>query len=292
MRKTSAPVHSEQAARATSAAVLERLLNESKAREDALRHERDVYAEAYEHERQATERLRALDEMKNAFLAAVSHELRTPLTSVLGFAETLEQNGENVDPRMQRELVERIAANARKLERLLSDLLDLDRAQRGILGPYRRRVDVGELARRTAEEWMRHNAERHVLIDAPGASADVDPAKVERIIENLLANAGKHTPAGTPIWLSVRSGPEGTTLVVEDAGRGVPDEMKQSIFQPFVRGAWEDRRPHGSGIGLSLVARFAEMHGGSAWVQDREGGGASFRVFLPSAETQPAKASA
>jgi signal transduction histidine kinase len=107
---------------------------------------------------------------------------------------------------------------------------------------------------------------------------DVDRAKVERIVENLLNNAARHTPAGTPIEVLVIEEGHGVVVVVEDEGPGVPDDVKDEIFEPFRQG--ESARG-GVGIGLSLVQRFAELHGGSACVEDRKGGGARFVVTLP-----------
>jgi len=118
-------------------------------------------------------------------------------------------------------------------------------------------------------------------VDAEPVMAWIDPAKVERIVENLLVNAARHTPDGTPVWLRVTAEADGVLLCVEDAGPGVPPDLRQTVFEPF-RQATENR-PHapGVGVGLALVARFAELHGGRAWVEERPGGGASFKVFLP-----------
>ena len=102
---------------------------------------------------------------------------------------------------------------------------------------------------------------------------------VERIVENLLANAAKHTPGDSRIWVRVERREGGALIVVEDDGPGVPAEDREAIFEPFRRGA-VPARSAGMGVGLALVARFAELHGGRAWVEEREGGGASFRVFL------------
>jgi signal transduction histidine kinase len=125
--------------------------------------------------------------------------------------------------------------------------------------------------------------EREVAIDADQVEANVDAAKVERIVENLIANAARHTPTGTALWIRVAKEPMGVLLIVEDAGPGVPDGMKEAVFEPFRQGNGGPNPSPGVGVGLSLVARFAELHGGSAWVQDRPGGGASFRVYLPDA---------
>ena len=229
-------------------------------------------------EREAAERLRALDEMKNAFLAAVSHELRSPLTSILGLSLTLEQTEMPADDRS--DLLGRLAANARKLDRLLKDLLDIDRLSRGIVTPNYRPTDLGELVRRTVES-LDLAVQRSVLVDAAPIVIPVDPAKMERIVENLLANAIRHTNSNTRIWVRAWTADGGALIAVEDDGPGVPPEIQQAIFEPFRQGPTASPHSPGTGIGLSLVAMFAELHGGRAWVQDREGGGASFRVFLP-----------
>jgi signal transduction histidine kinase len=250
--------------------------------EEALRRSEQKYSEAFRREREATQRLRALDEMKNTFLEAVSHDLRTPLTSILGSAVTLEHSGLDIPREDAMDLLHRIAANARKLERLLSDLLDLDRLQRGIVSPQRRRVDVTEIVRQAARESDLLSG-REVELDADEVVVNVDPAKVERIVENLMANAARHTPPGSPMWIRVQAQDGGVLVTVDDAGPGVADELKQAVFEPFRRADLARSPSPGVGIGLSLVARFAELHGGRAWVQDRPGGGSSFRVFLPDA---------
>jgi PAS domain S-box-containing protein len=251
--------------------------------EDALR-------EAYEREREAAERLRSVDEMKNAFLSAVSHELRTPLSSVLGFAVTLQRDDPPLPEEDRREMLDRLAANAQKLQQLLADLLDLDRMARGILEPQRQPVDVAELVLRVTEE-IEHSGHL-ITVDAEPVVAQVDGPKIERIVENLVINAAKHTPEGTAVRVGVRRQGEGVLLVVDDEGSGIPDYMKEAIFRPFERGTEARRNSAGTGIGLSLVARFAELHGGRAWVEDRAGGGSSFRVFLPGGLSQQHEASA
>ena len=112
---------------------------------------------------------------------------------------------------------------------------------------------------------------------------------MERVVENLLTNAGRHTTPDTPVWVKVARRDEDVLLTVEDAGGGVPKELRTALFEPFRQGPGAAAHAPGVGIGLSLVARFAELHGGRAWVQDRPGGGASFQVLLPDA-TDPATA--
>ena len=257
-------------------------VTEGKRAEQALRRSEQKYSEAFHREREATRRLRALDEMKNTFLEAVSHDLRTPLTSILGSAVTLEQSGMDIPREDAVDLLRRIASNARKLERLLGDLLDLDRLQRGIITPQRRRIDVGALVRGAVREFEQLGG-RKVECGSDELIANVDPPKVERIVENLLSNASRHTSPESRIWARVERREDGLLLVVEDEGGGVPDDLKDAIFEPFRQGPGPASASPGVGVGLSLVARFAELHGGRAWVEDRPGGGASFRVLLAEA---------
>jgi PAS domain S-box-containing protein len=241
----------------------------------------ETLRESERREHAAAERLRTLDDMKNTFLAAVSHELRSPLTSILGLSLTLERTT-GLAEEDRHDLVIRLSANAQKLDRLLKDLLDLDRLNRGIVEPQRRTCDVGALARGTLAT-LEALSERHVIVSTDDVELEVDAAKVERIVENLLTNAVRHTPTDGTIWLRVKGRPDGVTIVVEDDGSGVADELRTTIFEPFRQGPAAPSHSPGTGIGLSLVSRFAELHGGRAWVQDRPGGGASFRVFLPRA---------
>ncbi len=249
-------------------------ITERKLAEQALR-------ESARHERDAAERLRALDEMKNTFLAAVSHELRSPLTSILGLSITLERAPEMpVDDRI--DLLERLAFNARKLDRLLKDLLDIDRLNRGIVEPQYRSVDIASLTRLCVES-LETLGDRVIEIDAQPLVLTVDPPKLERIVENLVTNAARHTHSTSRIWVKVEPWDGGALLSVDDDGPGVPADLRDAIFEPFRQGPTAAPHSPGTGIGLSLVARFAELHGGRAWVEDRPAGGAAFRVFLPTA---------
>jgi two-component system sensor histidine kinase KdpD len=169
--------------------------------------------------------------------------------------------------------------NAVKLQRMLADLLDLDRLGRGTLRPRRAAAEVGDLIRRVVAESDFVQG-RRVEVQASAMVLPVDAPKVERIVENLLANAAKYSPPGTPIWVRVTRVPEGAVIAVEDLGPGVPEEMRDAIFEPFQQGPNASLHSPGVGIGLALVARFAELHGGRAWWEERAGGGSSFRFLL------------
>ena len=231
--------------------------------------------DALEREHEQAEHLRSTDELKNTLLHTLSHDLKGPITAVLAATTALKRP--DVEESERQELLDGMAVRARRMDRLLGDLLDLERLGRHDLRPSWSPVDVGELVRDVVAESDVLDG-RVVEVDAPRLLALVDPPKVERTIDNLLVNAARHTPHGTRIWVRVLAQDGGVLVCVEDEGPGVPDELKDSIFEPFRKG--EAGTP-GSGIGLSLVSRFAEFHGGRAWVQDRPGGGAAFFVFFP-----------
>ena len=142
---------------------------------------------------------------------------------------------------------------------------------------------MGALANRVMHECEALSA-HPVRVDADRVLVEVDPTMIERVIENLLVNAARHTPLGTPVRVSVRERTDGVELVVEDEGPGIPDDLKLILFESFRQGP--DSNGGGVGIGLSLVKRFAELHGGTARVEDRPGGGARFVIALPGRITQ------
>ena len=232
--------------------------------------------DAVEREHAGVERLRAMDELKNTLLHTLSHDLKGPLTAILGAAMTLQRP--DLTEVEAHEILTGMAHRARRMDRLLTDLLDLERLGRGMMEPTCFPVDVGQLV-----SDLVHGCEalqgRQVELLARPVVVPADPPKLERIVENMLTNVARHTPRSTRVWVRVLPEDGGAVVVVEDDGPGVPDDLKRSVFEPFHRGP--DAATAGSGIGLSLVARFADLHGGRAWVEDRRGGGASFRVFLP-----------
>jgi PAS domain S-box-containing protein len=222
---------------------------------------------------------RQADRLREDILSAVSHELRTPLTSVLGFALTLERRRKELPDEAVEATVTELSRAARRLERLLGDLLDVERLRRGLVVVRREPTDVLGLVEAVVAACPLDG--RGVSIAGAPLQADIDAPKVERIVENLVVNAVRHTPAGSAIRVRLEVEDGDLLLVVEDDGPGVADEFKEAVFETFNRGANMLSVTPGTGIGLSLVARFAALHGGRAWVEDAPGGGASFRVRLP-----------
>jgi signal transduction histidine kinase len=249
----------------------------------ALSEREQELKDALRRELAAADRLRAADAMKDTFLRAVSHDLRTPLTAMLGVAVTLERTRLNLPREQALDLVAMLVEKTKKLERLLKDLLDLNRLEEGVLEPNRSLTDVRELVHRVVTE-VDQLAGWPIDIEAEPIQAFIDGPKVERIVENLLLNTTRHTPPGTRVWVKALARGPDLELIVEDAGPGVPAELAGTIFEAFRRGegpAPTMAHARGVGIGLSLVARFAALHGGHAWVDERWGGGAAFHVLLP-----------
>ena len=239
-------------------------------------------------ELRTAEDLRHMNGVKDTLLHAVSHDLKGPLAAILGAMQTLRREAQlALTPEELESLYTMIEQSGHKMDRLVDDLLDLDRLDRGQLQPHRVPADVGGLARRIAREST--SLDGHpVRIDADTVLVSVDAAKVERIIENLLLNAAKHTPPATPVRVRVTARADGVELAVEDEGPGIPEDLRVELFDAFRRGP--NAGGSGVGIGLSLVKRFAELHGGSAHVEDRVGGGARFVVWLPGNVSQESPA--
>jgi K+-sensing histidine kinase KdpD len=214
---------------------------------------------------------------RSALQDAVAVEVRRPLTSILGVTLALRHN--DPDSRDGQELVRQLAMNARKLDRMVGVLLELDRLADGSLRPYRRRTDLQALVRRVVEESPDMPG-RNVHVEAEKVVAAVDPTMTEQMVETLLTNASGRTSPGSPVWITVSSDPEGAIIAVDDTGPDVPEELRNALT------ASPEEQKRGAGRGhvptsLTVLQRLAEVHAGRAWVEEREGGGASFRVFLP-----------
>lgn len=239
---------------------------------------RETLQQAFVHSRQEVDDLRDLDEWKNVLLAAAAHDLLSPLSVIETGAQTLLER-DTLPAAARTEMVGRIASQARRLRRLLSDLLDLDRLTRGVIRAERSLVWVDEVV---SDALKAVPLEDHPLeMDLVPVSAEVDPVRVGQIAMNLVGNAVNHTPAGTPIRVALENTPDAVVLTVEDRGPGVPDDLKSQMFAPFVTRPRHDKDQGGSGLGLSLVHLFASLHGGTVAVEDRPGGGARFAVRLP-----------
>lgn len=234
--------------------------------------------EALQRQREAAARLRDLDDTKNAFLLAVSHDLRAPLSAIVMLAQLLADAP--VQPRERaRRIGDSIAANVARVQRVQRDLLDLDRLARRAVVLVRRTVHLPALIEHLvlSADAVDHAVSTRVEV----AQAMLDEAVVSRILDNLVSNALRHTPRGTPVEVAVEPWDGGVLITVADRGPGIASERRRSLFRSFP-GAQDDptRSGQGMGLGLHLVSRFAALHGGRAWVEETPGGGATFRVTL------------
>ncbi len=235
-------------------------------------------------------RARLLDEMeglRRALVGAVSHDLRTPLATIKVSASTLVEAGAELSPDDARELAELVDAQADRLDRLVSNLLDMTRVQAGALVLRRQPVAVPELleeavlvlGRSARREDLRWRASR----DLP--PVDADPVLARQVLANLLDNAFRHSPPGAPVTVHAAEREDGRVEIrVSDSGPGVPAEDRSSVFQMF------ERREAGGrgGLGLAIAKAFVEAHGETIWMdpptgQDAERG-ARFAFTLPRAE--------
>ena len=226
-------------------------------------------------EREVSLKLREVDRLKTTLMRAASHDLRTPTATILGAAETLRHL--SLDEAEARALLAAISRGASRLSGLLDDLLDAESLQAGVVELSAEPADVGEVVR-DAVASLEIPDEMDLRLDLQPAHATVDRARVGRIVENLVMNAIRHAPGSGVVWVLVRPHEGGAEIVVEDQGPGVPEADRGTIFAPFRRG---DTEAPGTGLGLAIVEGFVGLHGGRVWVEDRLGGGASFRVFLP-----------
>lgn len=225
-------------------------------------------------------RLQRSEEIRLAFLRATSHELRTPLAAIVGLAETLERHDGVLEDEVRSSLLERLTVNAGRLTALIDDLLDVDRLSAGLITAHRVPHDLEVLVRRVVEE---HGSSQHrVELDLEPVTAQVDPPKLERVVVNLVANAGRHTPAGSTIRVRLWRRDAEVVLTVEDDGAGIDPGYLDEIFEPFVQGPvdHEPAQP-GTGLGLTLTRELVHLHGGTLRVANRPEGGARFEVVLP-----------
>lgn len=226
-------------------------------------------ARATEGELAKRRHLAALGEMS----AVLAHEIRNPLASLKGHAQLLEEQLAGEDRKLAK--AKRIVEEAVRLEQLTNTLLDFVR-----VGKIKRAAaDPRALARRAAE--LTGGARVEIADQAAPASFELDSMRVEQALVNLLRNALQVSPPGTPVQLKVAKETGGLLFVVADRGAGVPADLRERIFEPFVSG-----RTQGTGLGLAVVSRVAELHGGRAEVADRPGGGSEFSLWLPD---EPAK---
>jgi len=226
-----------------------------------------------------------VDDQREELREAVATELRRPLTSIMGLTLAMK----HADPSSSNgaTMIKQLGASARRLERLVVQLIELDGIANGSFVPNKRRVDLKAIVRRVVDETP-DISELDVRVHAEHAAVETDPALTEQMVEILLTNASRRSAAGSPVWVQVSSDASGAVIAVDDTCSEIPAGMRvegAAAGSPDGSGPGQ-KRPKGA-TGLALLSRLAELHGGKAWVEARSGGGASFRVFLPSASQEP-----
>jgi PAS domain S-box-containing protein len=247
--------------------------------------ERKRMEEELEEARKAAE---AAAQAKSEFLTVISHEIRTPLALILGPLATLLARGEEaVSPRARASLL-CVQRNARRLHRLVDDVLDYQKIEAGKLRLDWESVDVAELCADAVDDARpaadQRGLELSLIVDPALRTVPLDRRKFEKIVLNLLGNALKFTPPPGRVVLSLSAAPDCFELAVEDTGPGIPADKRHLLFQRFQQLDGATTRKHeGTGIGLSLVKDLVEMMGGAVGVTSEPGAGSRFFVRIPRA---------
>lgn len=251
----------------------------------AVEQQRDDLLES---ERAQNERLRELDGLKDEFVALISHELRTPLTSIVGYLE-LALDDVDTTSDQHRSYLEVVERNAERLLRLVGDLLFVAQIEAGKLDLAWNEVEVETLVAQCVEANQPAATQAGLVLVAESGWAGVipgDPARLAQVLDNLISNAIKFTPAAGRVTVRVAREDDLVVLEVEDSGMGIPVEEQQHLFDRFfrARGAGEKAIP-GTGLGLSIAQAIAHAHDGSISVTSTEGIGTTFRIELPLTRT-------
>ncbi len=248
----------------------------------------DVTAERNEHDRLAAAKAEAeqLSANKSQFLAVMSHELRTPLNAVVGFAELLNMPAKDGEEDKRREHLQIILDSSRHLLRLINDMLDFTRIEKGGMTLVEQETDAAELVE-VAVKMCRSAAERSdntvIANIADGIALRCDIMRLTQILTNLVTNALKFSPAGGFVHVGFERGLDGSlSIYVRDAGLGIAGADLERIFEPYVQAdEGTSRRYGGVGLGLAIARRIALLHGGNVTIESELGVGTTARLVLP-----------
>ncbi len=251
-------------------------------------------AEAFEQQRAAVEELERLNRAKSDFVSIVSHEFRTPLTGIQGFSEMMQS--EDLTLEEMREYAGDINKDAHRLNRMITEMLDLDKMESGRMEIHHEPVDLNAIVTEAADH-LRPNAPDHPLslrLDPMVGEMSADRDKLTQVLTNLLSNAVKYSPNGGEIVVSTRVEGNAVHIVVRDHGMGIPKKALETIFERYGRvESLATRHIQGTGLGLPIVRQIVQLHGGAVWVESTVGEGSVFHVTLPrrmAAQTDVAEA--
>jgi signal transduction histidine kinase len=234
---------------------------------------------------QLSSQLEALETTRRDFVANVSHELRTPITIVGGFAETLVDD-DDVPVAQRRQFAKSILDNARRMQRIVDDLLDLSRIESGGWVPRPMDTDltvaVAEVVALVRDTADKKGVSVTATLANDATRAYLDRTALRQILTNLTENAIRHTPAGGAITIFTTAERGGVWVGVRDTGEGIAAEHLSRVFERFYRvDTGRSREAGGTGLGLAIVRHLAESHGGTAQAQSDVGRGTTMRVFFP-----------
>jgi signal transduction histidine kinase len=249
-------------------------------------------ARLFEREQQAVIDLREAQRMQRDFLAVVSHELRTPLTAISGFAETLRAaRGGGLSGDDVAAVAQRIERASRRLERLIVDLLDISQLERTSLQVNLQAADLGAVVQGVVDELPSSGHEVRVVVEPDLPPAQADERRVRQVLEHLLDNARKFSPAGSAIEVRLAREGEGVVaLSVADEGVGIPPAVRDRVFERFFQVESSSTRPAGGlGVGLYLVQRLCDLMGATVSVDSVVGRGTRFTVHIPVADVAVAR---
>jgi two-component system sensor histidine kinase KdpD len=232
------------------------------------------------------------ERQRNALLSSVSHDLRTPLSVITGAASALLQSAHPLGSAARRDLAETIHEEAQRLDRLVRNLLDMTRLASGKVQVAKEwqpiEEVIGAALGRLAEQL--HGRAVDVRIPPGLTPVPIDGLLIEQALINLLENAAKYTPSGTPLELSAVEDGGAVVVAVADRGPGVPRDLVDRIFEKFYRLPREGAGG-GGGLGLAICRGIVQAHGGRIWAENRDGGGAVFRFAVPIEGAPPEVAS-
>ena len=236
---------------------------------------------------QKNAQLEKLNQEKNRFLGMAAHDLRTPLGVILSYARFVEDEaGERLTPE-EHQFLEIITRNSDFLLRMVDNLLDVTAIEAGRLELRLEEDDLTELTRRTTRMLASLAAPKSVAVDFQEPSPELprfpfDADRIEQVLNNLLGNAVKFSDSGDTVRVHLRSEGDQAVLEVADSGKGIPEELLPQLFQPFTKAGRRGTAGEAiTGLGLVIVRRIVEGHGGTIQVQSREGEGSTFTVRLP-----------
>ncbi len=227
------------------------------------------------------ERLAELDRLRADFIATISHDLRTPLTAARAGAGMFEAQVTARLAPAERQLLGNVRRNIERLGMLIDDLVTLNQIEAGALRLDREPLDLRTVVAdaMSAVHVLIGEKQQQLEVDLPEPlPAEGDARRLEQVVVNVLANANRHTPAGTRIQVSGRQVDGQVRLSVRDSGPGIPAAELEAIFQRFHRLPSGD---NGSGLGLAIARSMLELHGGRIWVESEPGEGATFHIALP-----------